>query len=49
MKDTTIILRIEPELKAHLEKVAQKHRKPLSEYIRLALKKASGYKEKPIV
>lgn len=48
-KDTVFITRMEPELKAHLQKTAKKLGIGASEYARAALKKASNFKEKPIV
>lgn len=49
MKDAVIILRIDPDLKAFLEKKAKALKIPLSEYIRRAAKQASGFKDKPLV
>lgn len=48
-KNTVFITRMEPELKAHLKKVAKNKGIGASEYARAALKKASGFKEPPIV
>lgn len=48
-KDTVFITRMEPELKAHIEKTAKKLGIGASEYARAVLKKASNFKEKPIV
>lgn len=48
-KDTVFITRMEPELKAHLQQTAKKLGIGASEYARAALKKASNFKEKPIV
>ncbi len=43
-KDGIVILRIEPELKDHLNKQAKKEEKSLSEYIRDAVKKIAKFK-----
>lgn len=48
-KMTPVNAKIEPVLKVHLEKEAKKADVPYSAYVRACLKKASGFKEKPIV
>lgn len=45
----TVDLSNDPGLKEHLEKVAKAKGVDLSKYVRAALKKVSGFKEKPIV
>lgn len=45
----TVDLGADPGLKEHLEKVAKAKGVDLSKYVRAALKKVSGYKEKQIV
>jgi len=40
---------VDPELKQHLDKQADKKNVSLSRYVRAALKKISGYKERALV
>jgi predicted transcriptional regulator len=49
MKRTIITVEVDPELKEHLDKQADKRKVTLSRYVRAALKKASGYKEKALL
>lgn len=49
MKMTPYTIKLEPAFKEYLDKQAQKKGTNLAKYIRAALKKGSGYKEKPIV
>lgn len=45
----TVDLAADPGLKAHLEKTAKAKGVDLSKYVRAALKKVSGFKERPIL
>lgn len=49
MKRTILTVEVDPELKEHLEKQAVRKKVTLSRYVRAAIKKASGYKEKEIL
>jgi hypothetical protein len=50
MKKTDIYsIRLAPELRGHLEKQAKMRKIGLGAYIKAALKKVSGYKEKPLL
>lgn len=49
MKRTIITVEVDPELREHLKNQADKKKVSLSRYVRAALKKASGYKEKAII
>ncbi len=42
MKDTTIIIRVEEDLKKKLQVMADKDSRKLSDYIRLQLEKLAG-------
>jgi predicted transcriptional regulator len=49
MKRTILTVEIDPELKEHLDKQADKKKVNLSRYVRAALIKVSSYKERKIV
>jgi hypothetical protein len=49
MKRTILTVEIEPELRDHLQKTADKKEVTLSRYVRAGLKKISKFKEKKIV
>lgn len=49
MKGEILIIRIEPDLKEHLEKQAVRKKTTLSQYVRAAAAKVSKYKTKALV
>jgi predicted DNA-binding protein len=50
MKKTDIYsIRLAPDLRGHLEKQAKMRKIGLAKYIKAAIKKGSGYKEKPLL
>jgi len=49
MKRTILTVEIEPELKEHLEKQAEKKQVTTSRYVRAALKNASKFVERKLI
>ena len=45
----TITVKLEPELREHIQAIADQKNVDLSKYVRAVLKKSSKYKEKAIV
>ena len=48
-KRTNLIVTVKPDFHKHLKDTAKKKRVTLSLYVRAALRKVSGYKEKELV